>query len=106
MYKNQVFLTGYAKLPEGITARELYGVVALAMTVDKCTGEILDVEPTLSTYLGRTFVKELLVGEKISDLNQLEMKVKKHYFGSAKKAILTTIKMCHKNFSKINGKLV
>lgn len=106
MRKNEVFLTGYAKLPEGITARELYGVVALAITVDKKTGEILDAEPTLSTYLGRSFVKDLLVGENITDLNTIEAKVQKHYFGSAKKAILTTIKSCHKTFNKINGKLV
>lgn len=106
MRRNEVFLTGYAKLPEGITARELYGVIALAITVDKNTAEILDAEPTLSTYLGRTFVKDLLVGEKITDLNTIESKIQKHYFGSAKKAILTTLKSCHKTFNKINGKLV
>ncbi|MBS4537572.1 DUF3870 domain-containing protein [Clostridium sp. D2Q-11] len=105
MKKNEIFLTGYAKLPEGITARELYGVVALGMTVNRETSEILDAEPTLSTYLARTFVKELLVGEKLNNIEHIENKFRHHYFGSAKKAILTAIKICYKNYKKIRGDL-
>jgi len=103
--KNEIFLTGYAKLPEGITARELYGVVALGMTVNRETSEILDAEPTLSTYLARSFVKELLVGEKLNNIDHIENKFRHHYFGSAKKAILTAIKICYKNYKKIRGDL-
>lgn len=105
MKNDEVFLTGYAKLPEGITAKELYGVVALGMVVDRETSEILEAEPTLSTHVARNFVAKLLVGEKLNNIIDIENKFRHNYFGSAKKAVLTAIRLCYKNYKKINGKL-
>nr|WP_286672862.1 DUF3870 domain-containing protein [Anaeromonas gelatinilytica] len=98
-------MTGYAKLPDGITAKELYVVVALGLVVDRETSEILEAEPTLSTHVARDFVSKLLVGEKLNDINHIENKFRHNYFGSAKKAVLTAIRTCHKNYKKIHGDL-
>lgn len=101
MNNGEVFMTGYAKLPEGITAKELYEVVALALVVNRETSEILEAEPTLSTNVARNFISRLLVGERLDDIDNIETKIMNSYFGSANKAVITATKICYSKFQKI-----
>jgi len=98
---NEVFLTGYAKLPDGITAKELYDVIALALVVNRRTGEIMEAEITLSTNVARNFISRVLVGENLEDISNIETKIMNSYYGSANKAIVTATKICHSKFKKI-----
>lgn len=101
MEKNKIFITGYAKLPEGITATELYKVVAIGVVVDRDTSEILEADVTLSTKTGKKFVSELLVGHKLMEISKIEESIKKNYFGSARNAILMSIRKCYKKYLQI-----
>lgn len=53
MERTEIFVTGYAKLPQGITAAELYSIIAVGMLVDRNTGVIGDVDCTLATDMGK-----------------------------------------------------
>ncbi len=101
MEKNKIFITGYAKLPEGITATELYKVVAIGVVVDRDTSEILEADVTLSTKTAKKFVAELLVGHKLMEISKIEESIKKNYFGSARNAILMSIRKCYKKYLQI-----
>jgi len=101
MEKNKIFITGYAKLPEGITATELYKVVAIGVVVDRDTSEILEADVTLSTKTGKKFVAELLVGHKLMEISKIEESIKRSYFGSARNAILMSIRKCYKKYLQI-----
>jgi hypothetical protein len=101
MEKNKIFITGYAKLPEGITATELYKVVAIGVVVDRDTSEILEADVTLSTKTGKKFVSELLVGHKLMEIIKIEESIKRSYFGSARNAILMSIRKCYKKYLQI-----
>lgn len=104
--KRTIFLTGYAKLPEGITAWELYRIIALGILLDKETGEILDADCTLSTRVAHEFIRDLLVGENLNCLSDIEHKIIDQYFGSAKKALMTALRICYKNYKQIKGRLL
>ncbi len=106
MDKNQVFVTGYAKLPEGITAWELYRVIAIGILVDIKTGEVLDVDCTLSTSVAKNCVKSLLIGKNFNLIKEIENDFDKHYFGSAKKSLITSIRICNKKFKQVKVKLL
>ncbi len=101
MQNNQIFISGYAKLPQGITAAELYTVIAVGMVIDKVTGEILEVDCTLSTDVAKCFVKRLLVGQNLNDLESIEATFSESYFGSAKKALLSAIRIANERFLNI-----
>lgn len=101
MESNHIFLTGYAKLPQGITAKELYAVIAVGIVVDVKTSEIIDADCTLATVLAKSVVKNLLVGSKLNDLDKIEKGFKHHYYGSARKAILSAIKTCNEKYRQI-----
>jgi hypothetical protein len=98
---NKIFISGYAKLPKGITATEMYSVVAIGMLVNKKTGEILDAEASLVTQVAKAFFKNHLIGENLNNIEELEKLFKDCYFGSARKAIISALRTCHEKYKII-----
>lgn len=101
MNENVIFITGYAKLPQGITATELYTVIAVGMLIDKETGQIHDVDCSLVTDVARRFVKELVVGKNILALETIERSFVERYHGSARKALLSAFKIIAEKYQNI-----
>ncbi|RKD20935.1 protein of unknown function [Caminicella sporogenes DSM 14501] len=97
----EIFITGYAKLPKGITATELYHVIAVGLIVDKYTGKILDVDCSLVTRVAKQFIKNLVVGKNLKDFDSIQNDLKNHYYGSAKKALISAFKTCHEKYKQI-----
>ncbi|MCK8059538.1 MULTISPECIES: DUF3870 domain-containing protein [unclassified Fusibacter] len=101
MNENIIFVTGYAKLPQGITATELYTVIAVGVLLDRETGLITDVDCSLVTTVARQFVKELIVGKSILDLESIEKAFTERYHGSARKALLSSLKIINEKYQNI-----
>lgn len=101
MKENEIFISGYAKLPNQITASKLYEVIAIGLIVNKETSEILDAECSLATKLAVDFVRNILVGEYLNDTEKINDKIQKFYYGSAKKALITAINSCKRRFLEI-----
>lgn len=95
---NRIFVSGYAKLPKGITAEELYKVIGIGLVVYKSTGEIIEADCTLATDTGKRFIIELLKGKNINQVDRIIEEIKTRYFGHAKKALISALKMCHEKF--------
>lgn len=101
MEQDGILITGYAKFPQGITAHELYSVIALVLVVKKQSGVIIDADCSLATELTRNFVKALLIGCTLNDLAGIEKSLKAYYYGSARKAILSAVKNCAEKYRQI-----
>ncbi|MBN2797051.1 MAG: DUF3870 domain-containing protein [Clostridia bacterium] len=99
--KNEVFVTGYAKLPQGITASELYTVICVGLLVDKNTGIILDAECSLVTSLAKRVFNSLVVERDLRQIDAIEQDFVDHYYGSAKKALISAMRTCHEKFNQI-----
>lgn len=99
--KNEVFVTGYAKLPQGITASELYTVICVGLLVDKETGIIVDAECSLVTSLAKRVFKSLVVDRDIRNIEAIEQGFVEQYFGSAKKALISAMRTCHEKFNQL-----
>jgi len=97
----EILLTGYAMLPKGITATKLYGVVGVAVLVEKETSVILDFECSLATNLAKEYVKKLVIGCRLKEYEKIEEKILTHYHGAAQKAIVTAIKSCSSQYYQI-----
>jgi hypothetical protein len=100
--ENKVFVTGYAKLPQGITASEMYHVICLGLLVESDTGIIIDAECSLVTSLAKSVFKELVVGKNLKDIHDIEAHFVKVYFGSAKKALISALRTCHEKYIQIS----
>ena len=94
-----VLFSGYAKLPVGITASEMYKVIGLVLVVDEESGEILDADCTLATEVARKHVAKLIVGYSLNQSpEKLVRAVDQAYQGSAKKAIITAIRIIYDKY--------
>jgi len=91
---DSVLLSGYAKLPNNITAENVYTVMALAVLFDRRSGIILDAEASVVTQLAKKFIAELMVGYDLNagpdDLIEV---FENYYHGNAKKALETAMRM-------------
>ncbi|MGM0378689.1 MAG: DUF3870 domain-containing protein, partial [Bacillota bacterium] len=101
MKNKEILLTGYAKLPSGITAKELYEVVAMALVVDYNTGMILKVDSTLATDVAKDFVKKLTINKNINNIEKIELSFEKYYYGSARNALVSSLKSCKHQYDQI-----
>ena len=101
MSPNRIFISGYAKLPKGITASELYSVIAVGLLINKHTGEILDAEASLVTDVAQTFFKNHLIGENINNIELIEKTFRECYYGSARKAIISALRTCHEKYGQV-----
>ncbi len=93
-----IFVTGYSKVPKGITISEMYSVIVVSMVVEPANNRIVAADCSLVTELSRKYVKDILVGEDLKDFKAIEEKFKRKYFGSAKKALITASRICHDRY--------
>lgn len=94
-----VFITGYAKLPSSITAEKLYQVIAIGVEIDPDTGIIVETDCTLATQVGKNFYRKLVLGYNLSEgLDALIARFEKRYHGSARKAIITGLKIMYEKW--------
>ncbi len=103
MENNLMCITGYAKLPSGITATEMYKVIAVCAILNSENGVIEDIDCSLVTATARNFIKELIVGNNINDLDVLQATLNQCYFGSAKKALMSALKIIQDKYQNINA---
>lgn len=97
-----VFVTGYAKLPAGITASELSRVVGIALEVEP-RGRIVRADCTLATRLGREFFVGLVEGKNlVSDFGAIIQSLEDRYLGSAQKSLCVAMKTALERFRAVS----
>lgn len=97
--EQRVLFSGYAKLPIGITANEIYKVVGIVMLVDVATGEIMEADCTLATKLARRHISEAVVGYNLNHgVDEIVQLIDRIYQGGAKKSLITTLRIIHDKY--------
>ncbi len=92
--KNTVLLSGYAKLPNNITAETVYQTLAVAVLFDRRSGIILEAEASMVTNIAKNFIAGLLIGYNLNDgPDQLMEDFEQYYHGNAKRALETAMRM-------------
>ncbi|MCX7779360.1 MAG: DUF3870 domain-containing protein [Negativicutes bacterium] len=95
----QVLFSGYAKLPTGITASEMYKVIGVVVLIDVDTGEIVEADCTLATHVARKHVSSALIGYSLKNgPDQILRVIDQIYQGSAKKAIITALRIIYDKY--------
>ncbi|MDU2065971.1 MAG: DUF3870 domain-containing protein [Sporomusaceae bacterium] len=91
-----ILFSGYAKLPTGITASEMYKVVGIIVTINVDTGVIVEADCTLATALARKHVAQILVGSSLKNgPDKILRTIDQTYQGSAKKALITAVRIIY-----------
>ncbi|NPV71376.1 MAG: DUF3870 domain-containing protein [Firmicutes bacterium] len=94
-----IFVTGYARIPEGITANQLYKVLGIGVEIDPRTEVIIDADCTLATTVGKSFFKKLVVGYDLGvGIEPLVQRFERRYHGSAQKAIIAALRVIEQRY--------
>ncbi|MDF2572260.1 MAG: hypothetical protein K0R55_3864 [Sporomusa sp.] len=98
-----IFLfSGYARLPAGTASSEVYKVMALVVLIDMETGTIVEADCTLSTPTSERFVTRILAGSSMQNgVEKLAKQIDAVYHGSAKKPIMTALRMIYDKYSTV-----
>lgn len=95
----KVLFSGYAKLPVGITAAEMYKVIGVIVVVDMQSGIIVKADCTLATELARQYIAQCLEGYNLANgPDDLQLILDRQYQGSAKKAVSTAVRIIYDKY--------
>ena len=97
-----VLISGYAKLPAHITSEEVFKTVVVVVIVDMEVGTIVGTECSVVTDVAKAFIARLMVGYNLNDgPDALLDRFDKLYYGQARRAIETSIKMIFAKYQEI-----
>jgi hypothetical protein len=98
--KDTIICTGYSRLPDGMAAKNLYGVMGVGFEIDPETDFIVNASCTFVTNMCTDFIKEILKGHDLK--TGIEDPIKRfeaRYFGLGKKAIITAMRDAYNQYS-------
>ncbi len=102
MNMNTVFIAGYARLPSGMAARNMYDMLTITAEIDKKYGVIVSTSCTLATNHAQKFVEQLLRGYSLQDgIDAPVKKIREHYLGKAGSALESALKDLYKQYEKM-----
>ncbi|WP_042476334.1 DUF3870 domain-containing protein [Bacillus ndiopicus] len=106
MRSTTIICTGYARLPEGMAAKNLYGVMGIGFEIDSETDRIINVSSTFVTSMCSDFLQSIFVGHdmKLGLEEQIEQ-FENRYFALGKKAVSVAIRDAHNQFLIYKNKI-
>ncbi len=94
-----VYVTGYSKLPEGISAAVMYEVMVIGLEVEVKTSKIVDVDCSLALSLSKKILRNIMIGRSLEgDIADIVAQIKLRYHGSAQKAIIAALKSAFERY--------
>lgn len=96
---NFIICVGYSKLPDGMTAKNLYGNMGIGLKIDEETHKVINVSATFVTNMCSSFVNEIMVGHCMDDtIETVTDEFERRYFGLGKKSIIAAIRDAHNQY--------
>lgn len=96
-----VFVSGYAKAPDGTSMFHIYRYIGIALIVNKNTDIIEKCEATLVTDLGKSFLQDLLAGYDLKKGTKIiEDQIKKKYWVPSQEAFIFAFKVAVQRYFK------
>lgn len=101
MSEDTVFLVGESRTNQDNAVTKMYGAFFIVFEVLPETGEIVDVDCSLTLDLSKDFVRRMFLNRRIDEEEALDAQIKRRYFGSSSKAILVAYHDALKRYQKL-----
>jgi hypothetical protein len=99
--KNTVYIIGDAKAPSNNPITQQYKAFFIGLVVNKESGIIVDADCSATIELTKSFVRSLLVGQSILDIDTVTKEIQTRYFGSSQKALIVAFKNASLKYQNI-----
>ena len=96
-----IIIAGTARLPEGITAKHVFGCLTIELEIDPVNSVVVDISCTLVPHLGEKILQGALLGNRVEEgieetINQLN----RRFFNTTKKAVIAALRDAYKWYKK------
>ncbi|BDG45665.1 DUF3870 domain-containing protein [Parageobacillus sp. KH3-4] len=98
---NTVYIIGDAKAPSNNPITQQYKAFFIGLVVNKENSMIVDADCSATIELTKSFVKSLLVGRSILDIDAVTKEIQTRYFGSSQKALIVAFKNASLKYQNI-----
>ncbi|WP_201714606.1 DUF3870 domain-containing protein [Rossellomorea arthrocnemi] len=99
--KDTIYIIGDARTAANNPIMQQYNVFFVGLVIDKTTHLIVDADCSSTISLTASFVKHLLVGQSIINLDSVIQEIESRYFGASQKALSIAFKNAHIKYMKI-----
>jgi hypothetical protein len=95
-------VSGYARLPGGVTSQSQYEQLGVVLAVNIRTGVIVAADSTLLTQLARDFVRALIEGRSVyDDPAEIVAEMQRRYAGQSGQALVAALRRCLESCVKL-----
>lgn len=103
MEKETIYITGEARTNIDNAITKIYGLLYIALEVDRKTGNIYRFDCNATLELTKDFLKNIFEGRNIlKDEEEIFNEINSRYFASSSKAIIVAYRDAIQKFKKIN----
>jgi hypothetical protein len=97
--KETIICTGYSRLPDGMAAKNLYGVMGVGFEIDPDSDCIINASCTFVTNMCTSFITDMFVGHDLKEGLETPIETfERRYFGLGKKAIVTAMRDAYNQY--------
>lgn len=99
-----VYIVGDSKTALNNPIMQRYNSFFIGLVIDRETNRIVDAECSSTIDLTSQFVKSLLKGKSILEVDAMLAEIEQRYFGSSQKALMVAFKNANIKYTQIMNK--
>ncbi len=96
-----IIVAGSARLPEGITAKHVFGCLTIELEIDPVDSTIVDISCTLVPSLGEKILHDALLGSNVHEgIEEAVIQLDKRFFSVTRRAIIAALEDAYRWYKK------
>ena len=96
-----IIIAGCARLPEGVTAKHVFGCLTIELEIDPIDSVVVDVSCTLVPHLGEKMLHNALLGNKVEEgIEEAITQLNKRFFNTTKRAVIAALEDAYRWYKK------
>ena len=98
---NTVIIAGSARLPEGVTAKHVFGCLAIELEIDPVDSIVVDISCTLMPSLGEKILRDALLGSNVHEgIEEAIIQLDKRFFSVTRRAVIAALEDAYRWYKK------
>lgn len=103
--KSTVYIVGHGKTSSENAITSNFKIFFIGLVIDTANDIVVDMECSATISITSRFIRDLFVGKKFDKYDpQIEDDIRKRYYGTSQKALITAYKDALKKYTEIKEK--
>lgn len=103
--KSTVYIVGHGKTSSENAITSNFKIFFIGLVIDTANDIVIDMECSATISITSRFIRDLFVGKKFDKYDpQIEDDIRKRYYGTSQKALITAYKDALKKYTEIKEK--